>query len=117
MAMPRSAVTTNARESSVAVRSMSERTSSGEVLCFCSASTGTNAWEDAPSANSRRSSVGRGGEAEGDHKRGGGEAGAEPPGDDEVAREPQDAADEGQSAHSYQGAQEVHARISPLSKA
>src|ERR1041384_1001116 len=59
MAMPRSAVTTNARESSVAVRSMSERTSSGEVLFFCSASTGTNAWENAPSANSRRSRFGR----------------------------------------------------------
>src|SRR5262249_32196307 len=57
--MPRSAVATNARESSVAARSMSDRTSSGEVLFFCSASTGTNACENAPSANKRRSRFGR----------------------------------------------------------
>src|SRR5678816_503298 len=57
--MPRSAVRTSARKSSVAVRSMSDRTSSGEVLFFCSASTGTNACENAPSANRRRSRFGR----------------------------------------------------------
>src|SRR6476646_12190287 len=58
-AMPRSAVATSARESSVAVRSIRPRTSSGEALFFCSASTGTNACEKAPSANRRRSRFGR----------------------------------------------------------
>src|SRR5438105_10328069 len=58
-AMPSSAVATRARKSSVAVPSISVRTSSGDVLFFCSASTGTKAWENAPSANRRRSRFGR----------------------------------------------------------
>src|SRR5437879_11913413 len=54
-------------------------------------------------------------DAEGDEEGVGGQAGAEGAGDDEVAQVAQDAADEGQAADRGQGAQEVHARIRPLS--
>src|SRR5467141_1784919 len=54
-------------------------------------------------------------DAEGDEEGVGGEAGAESAGDDEVAQVAQDAADEGQAADRGQGAQEVHAKIRPLS--
>ncbi len=57
-AMPRTAATTSARPSSVATPSMRSLVSSREVLFFCPARTGTNAWESAPSANSRRSRLG-----------------------------------------------------------
>src|SRR6185503_12281785 len=59
MAIPSTAVASSARLSSVAVPSISERTSSGGVLFLCSASTGTKAWEKAPSANRRRSRFGK----------------------------------------------------------
>src|SRR5437762_6554691 len=58
-AMPSAAVTTSARKSKVAVRSITPRTSSAEFLFFCSARTGTKACEKAPSANRRRSRLGR----------------------------------------------------------
>src|SRR5688572_8576658 len=56
-AMPSAAVTTRARNSSVATASTSPRTSSGARF-LCSARIGTKACEKAPSPNMRRSRLG-----------------------------------------------------------
>ena len=57
-AMPRAAVTTRPRESSVATASIMLRVSSAELRFLNCDRTGTNAWENAPSANMRRSRLG-----------------------------------------------------------
>src|SRR5256885_202435 len=55
---PSKAATASARKSSVAVPSISDLVSSTDCRFFTSPSTGTNAWEKAPSAKSRRSRFG-----------------------------------------------------------
>ena len=109
--MPISAATTSARNSSVATPSISRFVSSGELPFSCSASTGTKACENAPFGEQAPQQVR---DAEGDEERVGRKARAERPRDDEVAHIAEDARHQRQTAYGEQGAEQVHANISPL---
>src|ERR1700687_2143912 len=113
MATPSAAVTTSARNKAVERPATSWRVSSGDWRFLYSASTGTNACENAPSAKRRRSRFGmRNATKKASVASAAAYARAEAERYEEIAHIAEDAADQRQTAHRAQRPQQVHVLIS-----